>query len=393
MTHKRWKKLGDIFVVFKGFSIVGIGDISSSAISSVFWLYVASIMGADQYGQVTYLLAIVGIASTIASLGSQNTITVFTAKNQPLQAPLFLLVLITGCVTSVTIFFVLNNYATSLYVIAVILFGLATAEILGRKQYESYAKYLISQKILMVGLALVLYNMIGMNGIILGIGSSFLIYVVRVYKGLRSKKIDFSLIKPHSRFMMNSYAIDLMSAFNGSIDKIIIAPILGFVALGNYQLGIQFLSITYILPSILSKYLVPEDSSGNNRITIKKASIIFSLVFSILGIILSPIIVPVLFPKYTNVVEIIQITSLAAIPYTVSTIYVSKLLATENTKIILIGSMIYSSAQIITILTLGQIFGVLGIATSYVISITISCLFYYIITKKRNIDSFSQNLK
>ena len=81
MVFKNWKKINDIVVSFRGLSIVGISDIISSAISSVFWLYMASIMGADNYGQVSYLLAIAGISSTLASLGVQNTITVYTAKN------------------------------------------------------------------------------------------------------------------------------------------------------------------------------------------------------------------------------------------------------------------------------------------------------------------------
>ncbi len=388
MIPKNWKKINDIFVSFRGLSIVGISDLVSGVISSIFWLYVAAIMGANQYGEVSYLLAIAGISSTLASLGSQSTITVYTAKNYPIQSSLFFLIIISGCIASVILFLILGNHTTSLYVIAVIIFGLATAEILGRRQYESYAKYLIIQKVLMVILALIMYHLIGMNGIILGIGASFLIYTIRIYKGFKIAKIDFSLVKPRTRFMLNSYAIDILSAFNGSIDKIIIAPILGFVALGNYQLGIQFLSITYILPGILSKYLVPEDASGISNVKIKKISIFFSLVFSILGIILAPIIIPVLFPQYTGVVQVIQITSLAAIPYTISSIYTSKLLGTENTKIILFGSMIYSVAQILTIFTLGQIFGINGMAASYVVSITITCVFYHVITRMKNINSF-----
>jgi len=388
MIPKNWKKINDIFASFRGLSIVGMSDIIASVVSSIFWLYVAAIMGANQYGEVSYLLAIAGMSSTVASLGSQSTIIVYTAKNHPIQSSFFFLIIISGCVASVVLFFLLDTLTTSLYVITVIIFGLATSEILGRKQYKSYAKYLITQKIIMVVLALIMYNLIGMDGIILGIGSSFLVYVIRIYNGFQNIKIDFSLVKPRIRFMLNSYASDVLSAFNGAIDRIIIVPILGFVALGNYQLGIQFLSITHILPSILSKYLIPEDASGFRNVKIKKISILFSLMFSILGITLSPMIITILFPQYVDAVQVIQITSLAAIPYTISSIYTSKLLGTENTKILLFGSMVNSVILIITIFTLGQIFGINGVASSYVVSVVITCLFYYIVTKLKKITIF-----
>lgn len=58
----------------------------------------AAIMGANQYGEISYLLAIAGMSSTIASLGSQNTLVVYTAKNSPIQSSLFFLVIVSGCI-------------------------------------------------------------------------------------------------------------------------------------------------------------------------------------------------------------------------------------------------------------------------------------------------------
>ncbi len=388
MTRNSWKKISDIFVSFRGLSIVGISDISSSTISSVFWLYMATILGASQYGQISYLLAIAGMSSTLASLGSQNTIVVYTAKNIPIQSSLFFLIIVSGCVASAILFFIFGNNAVSIYVIAVIISGLAISEILGRKQYEIYAKYLITQKILMVGLALSLYHWIGINGVIIGIGISFLIYVIRIYKGFKTTKIDFSLIKSHRGFMSNVYVSDIFSALNGSIDRIVITPILGFVALGNYQLGIQFLAITYVLPNIISKYIMPDDASGISNVKIKKLSILISVILSTLGIILSPMVVPVLFPQYGHAVQVIQITSLAVVPHTISAIYASKLLGTENTRILLFSSVINFVALLSALLTIGQIFGINGMALSYVISVVATYVFFYVATRTKKIQLF-----
>ena len=118
----------------------------------------ASIMGADNYGQVSYLLAIAGISSTLASLGVQNTITVYTAKNIAIQPPLYLITLVSSCITALIVFFTFNNNAISLYVVTVVISGLAIAEILGRRNYKSYAKYIIIQKILMIVLTIPLYH-------------------------------------------------------------------------------------------------------------------------------------------------------------------------------------------------------------------------------------------
>lgn len=385
MVFKNWKKVSDIAASFRGLSFVGMSDIISSAISSIFWLYMASIMGADSYGQISYLLAIAGISSTLASLGVQNTITVYTAKNIAIQPPLYLITLVSSCITALVVFFIFNNYSMSLYVIAVVISGLAIAEILGRRNYKNYAKYIIIQKILMVVLAIIFYYIIGINGVIIGIAISFLVYSIKIYQAFRSSKIEFSLVKPRFSFMLNTYVVDVLSAFNGSVDKIIIAPILGFSSLGNYQLGIQFLAIAYVLPNIISKYLIPEDASGYSNKKLKKVVIGISVLLSVLGILLSPLVVPILFPKFSDAVQVIQITSMALVPYTISAIYASKLLGMEKARIVLYGSIVYSIVQILTLLTIGQIFGINGMATSYVLSTTSMSIFYYIITKKKNL--------
>src|SRR3989304_6244168 len=99
--------------------------------------------------------------------------------------------------------------------------------------------------------------------------------------------------------MMNSYVLDLSRTFSGQTDKLIVAPMLGFALLGNYQLGIQFFSLLILLPSIVFQYILPHDASGNPNRKLKKITILVSIFLAILGISLSPIVLPVLFPKFT----------------------------------------------------------------------------------------------
>ena len=129
------------------------------------------------------------------------------------------------------------------YIIGSAFFGLITSELLGLKAYRKYAIFSIIQRILMVGLSIGLYFLIGIDGIIMGIGLSFIPFVYRIFTSLKESKINFSFLKTKLPFMMNAYTLDLRGAFAGSMDKLIIVPFLGFFALGNYQLGIQIFSI------------------------------------------------------------------------------------------------------------------------------------------------------
>ncbi len=364
------KRLRDI-------STIGITDLIASAISAVFWLYMASILGAESYGQVNYFLAIAGIASSIALLGSENTVMVYTAKNVRIQPPVYFVTMISGTITAVVLFSLYSAFEMSILVFGYVVFGLAGHEILGRRLYLTYSKFLITQRILMVILSVGLYYLIGPNGVLLGIGLAYFPYCIRIYKEFKGSKIEFSILKPRLGFMINSYIMRIIDAFSSSVDKLLIAPLLGFVILGNYQLGIQFLALLEILPAIVYKYTLPHDSIGNPTSKIKNITILCSIGLAALGFILSPIVIPFTFPKYAHAIELIQIMSIAVIPATISYMLTSKLLGTEKSKLVLIGSVVYLVAQIITIILLGTLFGVTGIAVALVVSTVVQMTYLF----------------
>jgi O-antigen/teichoic acid export membrane protein len=358
-------------------STIGITDIVANAISAVFWLYMASVLGAESYGQINYLLAITGIASSVALLGSENTIMVYTAKGVKIQPPIYFITLMSGTITAAVLFSFFDSFEASVLVFGYIVFGLVGHEILGRKLYFTYSKFLITQRILMVALSIGLYYLMGPNGVLLGIGIAYFPYAIRIYKEFRDSKIDFSVLKPRIGFMMNSYIMRIIDAFSSSVDKLLIGPMLGFAILGNYQLGIQFLSLLEILPAIVYKYTLPHDATGNPNTRLKKLTILFSIGLAFLGFAISPFIIPITFPKYVHAIEIIQIMSIAVIPATISYMFISKLLGMEKSKIVLGGSIVYLVAQLITILLLGNSFGVTGIAVALVISTVVQTLFLF----------------
>lgn len=376
----------NILLRFKGLFSIGISDIVSSGVSALFWLYMATLLEVESYGEIFYLLAIANVATTISLIGSRNTLSVYIPKNIKLESAIFFIVIIFSAAATFTTLMIYHNVGLSLYVFGAVIFGLGTSEILAKKLYTNYTKYLLTQKALMIALAIGLYHWIGIDGIILGMGLSFFVYISLIIKTLKITKIDFSLLRPRFGFLMNSYGMDIIASLGKQIDKLLVAPLLGFALLGNYQLGIQFISMFQLLPLTILKYTLPHDASGNPNKNLKIVTILVSLGFTILIILLAPIVIPIFFQKFTYVIEVIQILSLSLIPLSVGTMYSSKFLGSENSKIILIDVSLLLASFIVTILIIGDTLGVIGIAIAYVISMTIPTIFLIIVDLKNKIS-------
>ena len=367
---------------FKDLSSLGLGIGIANAMGGIFWFFMAALLGTEKYGEVSYLISIGIIASMISLIGSGNTITVYGAKGVKIQPPIFLIVLLSSIITSTVLFFIfVNDFSVSLYVIGYAIFMLITSDLLGKKLYENYSKFIIIQKILMITLATGFFYIFSIQGIVLGIAISFFPFGFLIYKEFKNTKMDFSLVSSRVGFIFNNYLLDLTKAFNGSLDKLIIAPMLGFALLGNYQLGVQFIALLHIIPGIVFQYTLSHDATGNPNKSLKKIIILISVLLAFLSIILAPIVLPVIFPKFVEAIEIIQIMSIAIIPATVITTYISKFLGTAQSKIVLIGSGLYLGIQIPAILILGAIWGVNGAAVSIVIATTIHAIYFMLIDR------------
>jgi len=107
----------EFFNKFKDLGTVGIGNITASLISGVFWFYFASLLGAEQYGEVSYYIAIAGVASTLAFLGLGNAVIVYTAKGEKIQPPIFIVGLISSIITLVAVFLIFSQIGISLYIL------------------------------------------------------------------------------------------------------------------------------------------------------------------------------------------------------------------------------------------------------------------------------------
>jgi len=366
---------------------VGFANIIATGISGIFWIIMARLLGTDDYGEISYFLAIASVAATISFLGFGIPLVVYTSKGVKIQPPLYFISTISSVVTSVIVFFMFYNFGVSLYIIGYVMFHLVIHEFLGRKQYNDYSKYLTLQRILLFFFGLLLFFIIGKEGIILGLALSFFPVIFKVVKTLKTKPIEFHLIKNRLGFIRNNFSVDISKVLTVQMDKLIIFPLFGLTILGNYQLGVQILSLLGILPAIIFSYLLPQESSGIQHPKLKQLGILASICLAVLAIVLAPIILPILFPQFTESISVVQIMSLAIIPITVNITYISKFLANEQSKIVLIGAIIYISIQVSGIFTLGKLYGINGMAAATVLAATLESIYLFLVDRKFNLTS------
>lgn len=350
---------------------IGTANLFGSGISAIFWFSLASLINPEEYGQIHYFLAIAGMAQLLSLISTTNALQVYVAKNIKIHSTLFFISIIAGIVSSLVVFLFFSRTDTSLLVLGYIIFELSNGFLLGKKLFSNYAKFFLTQKILTVIFGLGLYFTFGVDGIIFGLVLSYVPYIWILVNEFRNTRIDFSLLKPRKGFLINNYGINISSAVGGQIDKLILAPLLGFELLGNYSLAMQFLVILLLLPTTVFKYLLTQDSSGKNTKNLKKNTIFASVGLATFGIVILPMIIPILFPNYIDTVIAIQIISVAIIPSTIGIFYDSKLLSIEKSKFLVIGKGIGLFTMISGFVILGPIYGIIGLAVTLVVS---SCL-------------------
>ena len=361
---------------------IGAGDIFGNIISSGFWIYLAILISPEEYGELHYLISITGIVSYLTFLGSQNTITVYLSKKIEIQSTFNFISLIGGVFGFLVLFLIFNRLDIGFLVLGYTMSNLVIGELLGKKEFEGYLKYILIQKSLTPILGIGFFLIFGMEGLIYGLALSYIGFVFRILKNFKNIKINFSILSDKKGFIINNYFTALSGTFHGQVDKIIVMPIIGVTVLGNYALSLQIITIMAIGTSILFKYILPQEASGKNVKKIKKLLIISSVILTFVGFFIVPIILPTIFPKYLDAIDAIKIMSLGLVPVSIVKIYTSKFLAIEKSRFILIGITISLSILIPTMILFGIWYGIIGVATSYVLATIIQSLYFFIISKK-----------
>jgi O-antigen/teichoic acid export membrane protein len=360
---------------------IGFADSAGVGISAIFWFYLASIVEVEQFGELHYLLGIAGLGFTVSVLGTQNSIIVYMAKKVKIGSTLFFISILGGIITGFIIFAMLLRFDVSFLLIGYTINELGIGYLLGKKSFIKYSKFVLIQKVLTFTLGIGFFHIFGIEGIIFALALSYSHFIIIIIKEFKNSKINFSLVKSRSNFLISNYFYNLSGGLKGNIDKLIIVPLLGFGVLGNYAISLQFYGVLIIFSSIAFKYLLPEDSSGNSNVKLKMGVIFLSLGIAISSSFILPEVIPKLFPKYISAIDAIRIISLAVFPATITMIYTSKFLAIEKSRYVLCSSLIGVITQVIGVVILGPFFGIIGIAISFLISSVTSSMFLVTINK------------
>ena len=143
----------------------------------------------------------------------------------------------------------------------------------------------------------------------------------------------------------------------------------------------QIFTILVIFSSIVFKFLLPQDSSGNSSKSIKKYTILVSVVISVFGVVVVPKLIPIFFIKFIQTVDAISIVSLAIVPETITMLLTSKMLGQEKSRFILIAKLISLGIMIIGFIVLGPIYGIVGLAFVIVAASIIQVIFLVIMDR------------
>ena len=369
-----WKDIKNIRGL-RSVATIGSSNIIGTAITSVFWISIAGLLGTESYGELSYFLAIIGISSVIAMIGGGYTMQVYAAKGVKIESSLYFIGIIASTAAAITLFLIFENLGVSISVVGIVAFNFILFEILGKKLYKKYFKIFVTQKILFVILALTFYFAFGPEGILVGYGVSMLLFSQIIYKSFKNNKVNFSIIRERKKFLFHNWIADLSATARNHIDKLIIAPLLGFSVLGNYFVGLQIMELMLIIPVIVFKYTLHEDSIGESTRKIKILTIVVSFFIMLLGIFVAPLVIPIVLPAYATAVDLIPIISLAVIPRTISIMIFSSFLGREKTKFVLVGNVITFCVLAISIFPLSELFEVTGIAIAYVIGFSSSTVY------------------
>lgn len=365
----------------KNISIIGLSDIVGSAISAIFWFYLATLLAPEGYGKIFYFLGIAGLVSSISSIGTQNVVTVYSAKRVLINSEIYSLTFLITSIASFATALFIQRIDVGLLVLGYVAFNLTIGQVLGERNYRKYAYFTLLQRSLSLVLGAGFYFMYGIDAVIYGLAASYVFYILIILKRIKFRNFNFNELRLRWKFIFSNYINNLSNGFNGQIDKLIIAPVLGFSVLGNYSLAVQVILILLTIPNIAYKYLLSEELAKTDNTRFKKQVCLIAIFLTVIGIFITPMIIPMTFPEYLDSIDSIRIMSLAILPITLSKIYLVKLLKYERGFLVLLGTLISIIGFIVGITILGKFLGNTGLAITFVISLTSQTVFFYVVDR------------
>jgi len=366
---------------FKNFSYISVGRIIATGLQAVFYLIFAAFLGPEQYGQMSYLIALAGTFSIIFRFGLPHTVSVYQAKKEHSTVnQVNTLAIITSSIGALVLLFIDPFSAILSLSISFLLMNLYN--LLGLKNYKKHALIDIIKSVLIIILPISLFFILEIPGILLGIAISNFLCSFHFLKKINFRVQSFNKIRENFKVIVHNFGADISSNLPRVADKLLILPLFGFSFVGIYQFNLQILFALEILPIMLHSFLLSEESSGK---TTQRKFILITILLTIFlvsaVVILSPIFVNELFPQFQEGIFSLQILAFSLFPLVASSIFSAKLQAKESIQIGY-SAVVRIFSLLILILILGPTYGLVGLSLSVLFSSIIYAIFLSILHHK-----------
>lgn len=372
---------------FRNFSFLSIGRFGAILLQAVFYLLFAALLDPESYGELNYFVAIAGTVALLSRFGLSQTVTVYRAKeNSKVADQVNTLAVLSSSVAAVILISI--DIFTALLALAISFFVMNQGNLLGFRNYKRYMISTVLKNVFIIIIPLGLYFVLDIPGIILGMAISNFLASIPFFKILKFK--SFFSLKKSSKVIIHNFGVDASTNLSRFVDKLLVAPLLGFFVVGVYQFNMQILFALEIIPAILYAFLLSEESSGASHKKIIYLGIIASIILSVLAMFLAPYLVNEFYPKYSEGILGLQVLVFSIIPLSISSIFNAKLQAKESTKIGF-SAIVRIGTLLALIALLGNSYGFVGLSVAVLMSVIINTIFLFILYKKKNSDTKTQS--
>ena len=361
----------------KEFSYVGIGRIVMIALNAIFYLVLAVLIEPEIFGKISVIVALASTFSIISLFGFNLSLQVYLAKNN-LRVVEGIITLFIITTTAASLILLVIDQIAALLCASLSFYMMSQSYFLGQKQYKKFMIDSILKSVAFFILPLIFYFPFGISGIIIGMAISNFVGSLPFYRHLKIRNLVG--VRKYFKVLLHNFGVNAGNFLPIMIDKLVIVSIFGFFIVGVYQFNLQVLIALSVLPGILGQYLISEESRGKRHRKLSLLVVLVSVVVTIVAIVITPILVPIFYPKYVDGIQSLQIMLLAIIPKAIGTIFKSKQLARESTKIGY-SAIVTIGTLLILIVFLGQLYGLIGLAIAVLATISANTLFFYILDR------------
>ena len=357
----------------QNFSFVAIGRLAGSGSQAIFYFIFAFFLEPELYGEMSYLIALAGTFSIVSRFGLNQTVTVYQAKNEnSIVNQINVLSLLTTSVAAI-ILLPINVFAAFL-ALSLSFFPMNQYNFLGQKNYKKFMINSITRSILLIIIPVGLFFIWEIPGILIGMTISYFICSLDFLRKIKLQINSFNEIKNNFSVVIHNFGADLSTNLSRRVDKLLIAPLLGFTSVGIYQFNMQILFGLELIPIAIHSFLLSEESSGKKHKKIEYFVIFASIIISLIIFFIAPIVIENILPKYSEGIPSLQILVITLIPLSIMAILNAKLQALESKKIGY-SALIRIGSLLILIATIGNWYGLMGLSISVLLSVILHVIF------------------